>query len=350
MEHSLIFLICDKWRSFLLQKSVIHKKLFKAYSGIDKTMKFLSTLCFISLSLIKKTDFIQTRDIHEYWVDQNRKKFGYVDTIGNVIEFESGVKNGNLLYKNIPHLNRFYKNENTTILNYYDKNHEKSHIITPSWERKFVWKDTTLSESVHDNNYYRCNSFGSLYMYNLTSHKMWFLELQGKSRRKYFQQQVWVNGISFSVNIANKLSIQELKRNKMEELFFHELSENSILRKMKIYSTGDLFYILLHYDNNSIHLLTVKKIGFIEKYQLVGTFKMKGKKTIIDSDIQYPFLITTTANELDIYEIKSNVFVEKIITKVMPNLPSYTSILFHENWILFNGQSRVLYFVYLVYS
>ena len=77
---------------------------------------------------------------------------------------------------------------------------------------------------------------------------------------------------------------------------------------------------------------------------------MKGKKTIIDSDIQYPFVITTTANELDIYEIKSNVFVEKIITKVMPNLPSYTSILFHENWILFNGQSRVLYFVYLVYS
>jgi len=326
------------------------KKLFKAYSGTHKTMKFISTLCFISLSLIKKIDFIQKHDIHEYWVEQNRKKFGYIDTIGNVIEFETDINNCNLLYKNIPHLHHFYKNENTTILNYYNKNHEKSHIITPSWEKKFVWKDTTLSESIHDNSYYRCNYFGSLYIYNFSNHKMLLLELQGKSRRNYFQQQVWVDGISFSVNIANQLSIQELKRSKMEELFFHQLSEEAMLRKMRIYSIGDLFYILLHYNNNSIHLLTVKKIGFIEKYQLVGTLNIKGKKTIIDSDIQYPFVITTTANELDIYEIKSNVFVEKIITKVMPNLPSYTSILFHQNWILFNGQSSVLYFVYLVYS
>lgn len=328
----------------------IDKKLFKAYSRIDKRMKFFSNLCFISLSLIKKTDFIQTRDIHEYWVDQNRKKFGYIDTIGNVIEFETGVNNGNLLFKNIPHLNRFYKNENTTILNYYNKNHEKSHIITPSWEGKFVWKDTTLSESVHDNNYYRCNYFGSLYMYNLTSHKMLFLELQGKSRRNYFQKQVWVHGISFSVNISNQLSLQQLKSNKMQELFSYQISENSILYKMKVYSIAGVFYILLHFENNSIYLLTVKKIAFIEKYQLVGKFQMKGKKTIIESDIQYPFLITTTANELEIYEIKSNIFVEKIITKVIPNLPSYTSILFHQNWILFNGQSGVLYFVYLVYS
>ncbi len=314
-------------------------------------MRFISTLFFLSLSLVKKPNFLQKHDIYNFWVDQHEEQFGYVDTTGNIIQFDKGFQNRTVLYENVPHVNHFVKKGNTTVVNYFHKHYEKTHLVTPVLEKNFVWKDTTLSEYVHNNQYYRCNHFGSLYVYDILNDTMQFLELHGKSRRNYFQKQIWMNdGVSVSINIENKLSIQELRNKKMEEVFSLCLSEPAVVRKMKIDNQGDNSYILLHFDNNVIYLLTIKKISLIEKYQMVGSHKVVERADTIDSEIKYPLLITSSPNELNIYQIKSNVFMEKMLTKELPQFPYYTSILFHRNWILFNGQSRVLYFIYLIYT
>ena len=318
-------------------------------------MKFLSRYFFISLSLIRQRNYNQKHDIHEYWIDHSRNTFGYMDTVGNIKQFERGINQTKILHYKIPHLHHFYKNQNYTIMNHYTRQYEKSHVITPTCEKHFRWKDTTLSECIHDNNYIRCNYFGIVSYYNLIKNQTYSVQLEGKSRREYLQQQTWMDGISFSINNANEFSIhdavqKDCGRMSMKQKFKYKMNENTILQKMKTYQIGDVFYILFHYGNHVLYLMTVKKLEKTKEYQMTGLHCIRERKDVVDCDFQYPFVVSSTRNELDVYEIKSNLLMEKIITKKMPNLPYFTSILFYKHWILFNGQSDILSFVYLVYS
>lgn len=311
-------------------------------------IKKLQFLGFISISLIRQPNFYQKYDIHNYWVDYKSETFGYTDTNGNILEFKNGINNTTTLFPCVKHLHNFQKNKNNYIMNQYSQKFENSRLITKQDEKQFRWKDTTLSETFFENTYYRCNYYGSTYVHNFTNNKVEVLDLEKQSNESYYQGQNWIDGVSISVNDENQLCIHKYKNSTMKQLFQQQIVENTILKKLKVFQVGDLYHILLHYKNDKIYILSIKHVHKIENYQIVGLHKITDKKNIIDCDFQYPFLVFMTCNQLEIYEIKSNVLIKKIITKNVPDLPYFTSMLFYKNWILFNGQSNILSFVYVV--
>ena len=311
-------------------------------------IKKLPFLGFISISLIRQPNISQRYDIHNYWVDYKSETFGYTDTNGNILEFKDGINNTTTLFPCVKHLHNFQKNKHDYIINQYSEKFEKSRLITKQDEKQFRWKDTTLSETFFESTYYRSNYYGSTYIHNFTNNNVEVLELEKKSNESYYQGQNWIDGVSISVNDGNILCIHKYKNSSMKQVFQQKIIENTILKKIKVFPVGDLYHILLHYKNDKIYLLSIKHVHKIENYQMVGLHKITDKKNVIDCDFQYPFLVIMTLNQLEIYEVKSNVLIKKITTKNIPDLPYFTSMLFYKNWILFNGQSNILSFVYVV--
>ena len=300
----------------------------------------LKILSFISISF--HSFFLnQDKSIEGFWKDDKNINFGYYDTAGNIYKIENNTKTSKLLYNNINYLNNFKYVDDYHILNFNNDKNENSCIIKKNYIKTLKWDDSTLHESIYNNNYFRINYFGDVYIKNLIDKSSTKININF-DEINYYQKITNYNEYIFAVDDRNQLFIYDLK-NKFLEKLSYQLKEKSCIKKMIVKKLGTYYNISILYTNNKIDIITISYIEHSKSFIFYNRNIIDTNVKVIDFEIKSTLVIVCSEKKIFFYKFNPfAVSVQKLIDKNL-SIPYYTNILCLDKFLLFNNFNFIPY-------
>lgn len=302
-------------------------------------MKF-KLLSFISISF--HSFFLnQDRPVEKFWKDDKNINFGYYDTVGNIYKIDNNTKSSKLLYNNINHLNSFKYVDDYHILNFNSDKNENSCIIKNNYIKSLKWEDSTLHESIYNENYFRINYFGEVYIKNLVDKSSIKININYDDSN-YYQKIVNHNEYIFTINDKNELCIYDFNKKFLKKLSY-KLRERNCVKKMIVKKLGIYYNVLVLYANNKVDIITISYLEQSNSFFFYNKNVINPKVKVVDCEMRTTLVIV--CSEKKIYFYKFNPFavsVQKLIDKNL-SIPYYTNILCLDKFLLFNNFNFIPY-------
>ena len=296
-------------------------------------MKFF--FIFLSFSRIFLPN---SHKIINYW--DNGDHIGFYDSKGSLYQFQ------NHTVSHLSSINPFIKNykyiSNYSCIDFISKNKISSIIENKKEKIQFFWNDTTLYQTILNNNtFFRINYFGKYLTYknNIVNENY----IKNLKINEYLQFSSSFSSFIITINNYNELNIYYYNDNILKKCFSHFLFYKDLIKKVKIQKLYNYIYINILYKDNSFKSITLFHDESKNEFRYLHQNDIIIRDEIIDFNLKYPNVYILTKSNIQCYLLKTFDNFSQLIFKRYMN-HHYDSIYYFNEKLYLSGEKYIDFF------